>query len=94
MVIEVKESRKIMPDKLDVYQVVKKLIGCIEPLGETNEDNRRYENLVEMCNLIENLVEDIKEVRLEYKNDQEYSIKRAVNCANDFLVDDLGIKDE
>lgn len=30
---------------IDTYEVVKKIIGKIEPLGETNIDNDRFENL-------------------------------------------------
>ena len=36
--------------------VVKKLIGKINPIGETNTDNERFENLKAMCELVNNLI--------------------------------------
>ena len=33
---------------IDVYKVVKKLIGEIDPIGETQTDDERFENLKAM----------------------------------------------
>jgi len=44
------------------YDVVKKLTGPIEPVGETHTDGHRYENLRGTIELIELLLVDITEV--------------------------------
>lgn len=72
------------------YEIVKKLIGEIQPVGETNTDNERYENLQEMCDLIRNLVADVIKVSQEV-NRQEYSIKRAGEYASNFIIHEMGI---
>lgn len=72
------------------YDVVKKLIGHIMPIGETNEDNRRFENLKATAELAQLLIEDIdRAAKISHK--QEFSIKRSEEFANRIL-DELGIK--
>ena len=66
------------------YDVIKKLIGPINPVGETNEDNRRFANLEEMTTVVNKLLYDIYQVSKE-KDRQEYSIKRSGQYADKFL---------
>ena len=73
--------------------VVRKLIGSIEPVGETNTDAKRGDNLKEMCELVGNLVQDIKDVVYTNKHAHEHSIKVMVDYANSFLTDTLGMKE-
>lgn len=73
-----------------VYDVVKKLIGEISPVGETNEDNRRFENLQELTKLVDQLVMDIDNVSCK-KDSYEHSVKKAGEFAYDFLTNNLGI---
>lgn len=72
------------------YDVVKKLIGEINPVGETNRDNHRFDNLKAMTQLVSLLVSDIDNVAFMNKGSQEYSVKRASDFASKFLSD-LGI---
>lgn len=72
------------------YEIVKKLIGNIKPIGETNTDNERFNNLLIMCELVDFLLSDIDKVAY-FKNSQEYSVKRAGDYANKFL-DRIGIE--
>ena len=69
---------------MDIHEIVKKLVGEIRPVGETNEDNRRFENLKAMCELTEKLLADIDRVAWG-KNRAEYSISRAGKYASDFF---------
>ena len=69
---------------MDIYEVVVKLVGKIEPVGETNEDNRRYENLKVVTALVDKLLSDIDSVARE-KNRKEFSINRAAQFADKFL---------
>ena len=57
---------------MEIYDVVKKLVGKIDPIGETNTDNQRFENLKVMTELVDNLLTDIACVRME-KGRHEYS---------------------
>lgn len=75
---------------MEIYEIVKKLVGEINPVGETNEDDKRMGNLRVMMKLVEKLVSDIDCVAYD-KNKVEYSIKRAGEYADNFLRKDLRI---
>lgn len=70
---------------IDIYEVVKKLVGEIEPIGETQTDDRRFENLKAMTWLIEKLLYDIDDIAFRFKNSHQFSMKRAAEYASDFL---------
>jgi fructose-1,6-bisphosphatase/sedoheptulose 1,7-bisphosphatase-like protein len=69
-----------------------KLIGRIHPVGESHIDAERFENLKQMCTLVENLVYEIACVAQD-KDRHENSIKTAGEYASDFLINTLGIKE-
>jgi len=73
-----------------IREIVKKLVGPIDPVGETNEDNRRFENLKTMTELVDLLLTDIDYVTLENAHRVEYSMKRAGEFASKFF-DQIGI---
>ncbi len=77
---------------MDIYDIVVKLSGKIKPVGETGEDNRRYENLKVVTDLVDKLLTDIDAVAME-GNRVEFSIKRAGQFAKKFL-DRIGIKEK
>lgn len=63
-----------MSDKLTHKQVVEMMIGPISPTGDHGEDQRRYGNLNNMLNLIEDLV--IKTCHIvENKDEHAWSIR-------------------
>lgn len=62
---------------MEIYDVVCKLVGPIKPIGETNKDNSRFENLKKMTELVDNLITDIDSVSYNNKNRYEFSMKRA-----------------
>ena len=70
---------------MDIYKVVKKLIGEIDPVGETNEDTKRLENLEETIELIKSLLSDIESVSIN-RNRQEYSMKEIGITAYNFRI--------
>jgi hypothetical protein len=74
-----------MKDNLSIYKVVKKLVGAVEPVGETTEDDRRFDNLQVMTELVDLLLSDIDSVA-QNKNRGEYSMKRAGVFASDFFT--------
>lgn len=67
------------------YDVVKKMIGAIRPVGETNTDNERFENLKAMCKLMDEIDTALNDVVWDFRNSQEYLIKRSVEYADNFL---------
>ncbi len=76
---------------MEIHEIVEKLIGPINPVGETNADDKRFENLKTLCTVVNELVTDIDNVAYHYKDSQEYSVKRAVDYAKNFMTNTLGI---
>jgi len=72
------------------YDVVRKLIGEVNPIGETNEDNKRYENLKELTLLTGDLLAVINDVAIRHKDSHEFSVKRSGEHAIKF-INKLGV---
>jgi hypothetical protein len=73
--------------------VVKKLIGNINPVGESNTDNERFDNLKEMCELVNNLIIDINDMAYRNKDAYQHSMKNASDYAIKFLRSTIGISE-
>lgn len=69
---------------MEYTEIIKKIIGNVRPVGETNTDNERFENLKSMCVVAENLLDEIQKVADE-KSSCLKSAKKAGEFANDFL---------
>ena len=69
-----------------IVRVINKLVGDIEPVGDSTIDAQRYVNLDHMCKIVDELIYQIKEVR-RYKHRDEYSMKRSGDYADKFLKD-------
>lgn len=65
--------------------IIRKLIGPINPIGETNQDTERLDNLKVLIELTENLLSDIRYVAEYYDERTEYSIKKANATAKVFI---------
>lgn len=77
---------------MDIYEVVKKLVGEIDPVGETNTDNQRFENLKTLTELIDKLLTDVDRVAYNNKGSHEHSKLKAREFVLKFF-DKTGIKD-
>lgn len=77
-----------MTNELPIYDLVKKLIGPVRPLGESHTDKTRYDNLKVLLALTESLIDDINNVA-SYETRHEYSMKKAGEKAKDFLMNEL-----
>ena len=64
--------------------IIMKLIGRISPIGMTEADNDRFENLKTLCDLLTELLVSVKGVST-YKDAPEFSLKRAGTFADNFL---------
>jgi hypothetical protein len=71
-------------------EIIKKLIGEIQPAGAAHIDTARFENLKEMCNLVEDLVSEIDKVAYNAER-HEFSMHEMGVYANNFLTKNLGI---
>lgn len=76
--------------KEEVLKIINTLIGDINPIGETNIDNARFNNLIVLCNVVEELVTEIDNVHYKNKEYNEFSIKRASEYADHFMSKRLG----
>lgn len=72
-------------EKINTYAVVKKLIGNINPAGDSSIDPQRLENLKEMIRLAKCLIGDIGDMVIMNRHDKSASVVAAVNEANKFL---------
>ena len=62
---------------------MRKLVGPIIPIGDSNEDLKRLANLKVLTELVEGLLKDIETVA-ENANSEEASVKLAGNRARSF----------
>ena len=69
---------------MTVYDVVMKLVGPIDPLGDSNADAKRLENLKELTALVENLRYRVSQV-VPAASRQEASMKAIGMHAKTFL---------
>lgn len=81
-----------MERKFSIIKIVEKLVGEINPVGETNEDEVRFENLKIMCDLANSLISRIDDVAYKNKDRYEFSIKRSAEYAEKFLTEKIGIQ--
>ena len=69
----------------NIYDITKKLIGAIEPQGESNIDETRFENLNQTIEITERLISDIILVA-KHKDRGEYSMSKAGIEADKFIT--------
>lgn len=71
-------------EQMNLHDMVHRLIGRVDPVGETNEDANRLENLETMILLVDKLTFDLGQVCRE-NGAHMASIKKAVNRSREFL---------
>lgn len=71
--------------EIDVLAVVRKLIGPVDPVGETHTDDARYTNLKNLAELVSALVDDMDRVAMHHDR-PEASIRRAGVFASAFMT--------
>lgn len=67
------------------FNVVEKLIGNIRPIGKTEVDEKRLENLKAMCKLMDEMHSAIYAVAYDFKDNKEYSVKECCDYAKKFI---------
>jgi len=79
---------------MELIEIVNKLVGRIDPAGDASRDDQYFENLVVMCDLVNELVTQIDNVSYRNKDAYEASVVKAKDYAFNFLTKDLGIYNE
>lgn len=64
----------------EIGDMVMELIGEVEPIGETNEDDARFDNLIRLQNTVDILLDEIYSCCV-YSERAEYSMKRSADTA-------------
>ena len=75
---------------MTLFEIVLKLSGPIEPVGETHTDDARFNNLQVLLVLMRELHLEVDRIATENKNRQEFSMARAGKVCDEYL-DWLGI---
>ena len=75
---------------MDMYEIVMKLVGEVNPVGELHVDSERFDNLVVLTELTDRLLTDIDRIATDNKNRVEYSMNKAGKHCDEFL-DKIGI---
>ena len=77
--------------RMELVDIVRRIVGPVRPIGEANSDEERFENLKQLTELVDYLIGDIDHVAGN-KHRAEYSMKRAGEFADRFLTN-LGIEE-
>lgn len=64
--------------------VIRKIIGPIDPVGETHEDEKRFENLKTFCETLDIMLEDLNKVSKNISHYESSRIKAGTR-ADEFL---------
>jgi len=73
--------------ELKIEDVVMKLIGEVYPVGNTETDEKRLENLEVLGNVFYRLFDELSDVISYNKNAVEWSIQEAVKKARKIIED-------
>ena len=77
---------------MTLINVIEKLIGPIKPIGESDTDRIRLQNLKELTDLLNYFILEIDEIATSNKDRQESSMQLiGEHCAK--FLDDLGIEE-
>lgn len=63
-----------------IADLVMDMIGEVEPVGETREDNKRFDNLLRLQNVVNLLIDEIY-CCCGYIDNVEFSMKRSAETA-------------
>jgi hypothetical protein len=70
---------------MEIHDVVKKLVGPIDPVGASHIDPERLKNLESLCELVDRLLFDIADVAHSHKGAHEHSRNIAGEQADKFM---------
>ena len=69
-----------------IAEMVRKMVGRIEPVGDASRDDARFDSLVEMTDVIDRLLRDVEDVACIVNVNSPYSsVKKAGRFAQEWL---------
>lgn len=71
---------------MDLFRIVMKLIGPVNPVGDTNTDSDRLENLKELLELTDNLLTVIDRLAMQNKDSKECSVRKVGQLCDEWQV--------
>ncbi len=77
---------------MELIDIVDKLVGRIEPIGDTSVDEERFENLKAYCELINEMVKRVDDVLCNNWGSSLASVKKFNDYISDFFDNTLGIE--
>lgn len=77
---------------MELIDIVNKLVGRIEPIGDTFVDEERFENLKAYCELINEMVKRVDDVVCNNWGSRLASVKKTNDYISDFLTNTLKIE--
>ena len=77
---------------MELIDIVNKLVGRIEPIGDTSVDEDRFENVKAYCELINEMVKQVDDVVCNNWDSSLASVKRSNDYISDFLTNTLKIE--
>ena len=77
---------------MELIDIVNRLVGRIEPIGDTTIDCERFENLKAYCELINEMVKRVDDVVCKNWDSRLASVKRSNDYISDFLTNTLKIE--
>lgn len=76
---------------MELIDIINKLTGNIEPIGDTAIDEERFENLKVYCELINEMVRRVDDVACKNESSTLASVKKANDYIGYFFTNTLGI---
>lgn len=77
---------------MELIDIVDKLVGRIEPIGDTSVDEERFENLKAYCELINEMVKRVDDVLCNNWGSSLASVKKFNDYISYFFDNTLGIE--
>lgn len=77
---------------MELSEIVLRITGPVDPVGETNEDNRRIDNLHALLGAMRELHMLVDRIATENKDRREFSRERAGRACMEYL-DWLGVEE-
>lgn len=79
---------------ISAIEIVTKIVGEVRPTGDSSRDLERLKNLKELCELTNELVALIDDIRTNNHHSHEHSVKLISDYAGNFIDNTLGISNE
>lgn len=70
---------------MTTFEMIKRLIGEVEPIGDSAIDEKRLVNLKELCDLTGQLIFEIN--RISNMESDLHSVKQAADYARIFIIE-------